>query len=198
VLIDLDGEILGCHYHRPRRLVALIQEVVVAVQAGSGTVRDIRESVHIHPALPEVVQRAFSGQFSAGGAATTTTVLLVGFTRLRHGVGAGRPTATRGRYLSRDGTVGAHGRVPIYGRDRKRRVQWQKQQSLFSPVWTRMQTTVASSTGWKPPGEFAETDGDEVELIFDGAGTQWVPEPEDEDHDYHDVYAGRRGRSLGV
>ena len=37
------------------------------MKAGSGTVRDIREAVHIHPALPEVVQRAFSGQFSRGG-----------------------------------------------------------------------------------------------------------------------------------
>lgn len=35
--------------------------------------------------------------------------------------------------------------------------------------------------------EFAETDGDEVELIFDGAGTQWIPDLEDEDHDYHDL-----------
>jgi mycothione reductase len=30
-------------------------------------VQDIRESIHVHPALPEVVQRAFSGQFSRGG-----------------------------------------------------------------------------------------------------------------------------------
>ncbi|MCU4802436.1 dihydrolipoyl dehydrogenase [Halobacteria archaeon HArc-gm2] len=66
VLVDLDGEILGCHIIGPNAS-SLIQEVVVAMQAGSGTVRDIRESVHIHPALPEVVQRAFSGQFSTGG-----------------------------------------------------------------------------------------------------------------------------------
>jgi len=43
--------------------------------------------------------------------------------------------------------------------------------------------------GLEAAREFAEADGDEVELIFDGAGTQWVPELEDEDHDYHDVYA---------
>jgi len=36
--------------------------------------------------------------------------------------------------------------------------------------------------------EFAETDGDEVELIFDGAGVQWIPEIENEDSDYHDLY----------
>jgi len=67
VLIDLDGEILGCHVVGPEAST-LIQEVVVAMKAGSGTVRDIRDAVHIHPALPEVVQRAFSGQFSRGGA----------------------------------------------------------------------------------------------------------------------------------
>jgi len=62
-LIDLEGEILGCQIVGPEAST-LIQEVVVAMKSGSGTVRDIRESIHIHPALPEVVQRAFSGQFS--------------------------------------------------------------------------------------------------------------------------------------
>jgi len=66
VIIDLDGEILGCHIIGPET-ADLIQEVVVAMKAGSGTVQDIRQSVHIHPALSEVVQRAFSGQFSRGG-----------------------------------------------------------------------------------------------------------------------------------
>lgn len=42
--------------------------------------------------------------------------------------------------------------------------------------------------GLEAANEFAETDGDEVELIFDGAGTQWIPELEEEDHDYHDLY----------
>ena len=65
-LIDLDGEILGCHVIGPEAST-LIQEVVVAMKSGSGTVRDIREAVHIHPALPEVVDRAFSGGFSRGG-----------------------------------------------------------------------------------------------------------------------------------
>jgi len=65
VIIDLDGEILGCHIVGPDAST-LVQEVVVAMKSGSGTVQDIRESVHIHPALPEVVQRAFSGQFSRG------------------------------------------------------------------------------------------------------------------------------------
>ncbi|WP_276256321.1 dihydrolipoyl dehydrogenase [Halomontanus rarus] len=65
-IIDLEGEILGCHIVGPEAS-NLIEEVVVAMKAGSGTVRDIRESVHVHPALSEVVQRAFSGQFSRGG-----------------------------------------------------------------------------------------------------------------------------------
>jgi hypothetical protein len=46
--------------------------------------------------------------------------------------------------------------------------------------------------GLETAREFAETDGDEVELIFDGAGTQWIPELEDEDSDYHDLYASVR------
>lgn len=36
--------------------------------------------------------------------------------------------------------------------------------------------------------EFAEADGDEVELIFDGAGTQWIPKLEDEEADYYELY----------
>jgi len=64
-IIDPEGEILGCHIVGPDAST-LIQEVVVAMKAGTGTVRDIRESIHVHPALPEVVQRAFSGQFSRG------------------------------------------------------------------------------------------------------------------------------------
>lgn len=35
--------------------------------------------------------------------------------------------------------------------------------------------------------EFQES-GDEIELIFDGAGTQWIPELEDEDNDYHGLF----------
>ncbi|WP_303622115.1 dihydrolipoyl dehydrogenase [Halorubrum sp. CBA1229] len=66
VLIDLDGEILGCHIVGPEAS-NLIEEVVVAMTAGSETVADIRDAVHIHPALSEVVDRAFSGQFSRGG-----------------------------------------------------------------------------------------------------------------------------------
>lgn len=66
VIIEPDGEILGCHIigHDASNL---IEEVVVAMKAGTGTVWDIRESVHIHPALSEVIDRAFSGRFTRHG-----------------------------------------------------------------------------------------------------------------------------------
>lgn len=35
--------------------------------------------------------------------------------------------------------------------------------------------------------------GDSVEILFDSAGTQWIPELEDEDHDYHSLYAELTG-----
>jgi len=66
VLIDLDGEILGCHIVGPEAST-LIQEVVVAMNSGTGTVHDIQDAIHIHPALPEVIQRAFSGRFTRPG-----------------------------------------------------------------------------------------------------------------------------------
>ena len=42
--------------------------------------------------------------------------------------------------------------------------------------------------GLETAKQFAETDGDEVELIFDGAGTQWIPELEDPESDPHELY----------
>jgi hypothetical protein len=42
--------------------------------------------------------------------------------------------------------------------------------------------------GLQTAKEFAEA-GDDVEILFDGAGTQWVGELEDDDHDYHALYA---------
>ena len=36
--------------------------------------------------------------------------------------------------------------------------------------------------------EFDEA-GDDVVVVFDGAGTQWIPELADEDHKYHSLYA---------
>jgi len=37
--------------------------------------------------------------------------------------------------------------------------------------------------------EFADTDGDDIRLIFDGAGTQWIPALEAPDSDYHELFA---------
>ncbi len=52
-----DGTILGCHILGPHASI-LIHEVLVAMRHGSGTVHDIQDTVHIHPAINEVVQRA--------------------------------------------------------------------------------------------------------------------------------------------
>jgi dihydrolipoamide dehydrogenase len=63
-LVGPDGAILGAHVVGPDAS-ALIQEVVVAMRAGTG-VGGIRDAVHVHPALPEVVHRAFAGPFTWG------------------------------------------------------------------------------------------------------------------------------------
>lgn len=63
VLAAPDGEILGTHVVGPHAS-ELVHEVCVAMRAGSGTVADIRNTVHVHPALNEVVSRAFGGRFS--------------------------------------------------------------------------------------------------------------------------------------
>lgn len=36
--------------------------------------------------------------------------------------------------------------------------------------------------------EFEETEGDEVKVVFDGAGTEWIPELADPEGDYHALY----------
>ncbi|WP_440772106.1 dihydrolipoyl dehydrogenase [Natronorubrum sp. DTA28] len=58
VLASPDGEILGCHIVGPQAST-LIQEVVVALESGSGTVDDVADPVHVHPALSEAVYAAF-------------------------------------------------------------------------------------------------------------------------------------------
>ena len=45
--------------------------------------------------------------------------------------------------------------------------------------------------------EFAES-GDEVSIVFDGAGTKWIPALEAEEHKYHGLYASVRGRITGA
>lgn len=61
-IVDLEGGILGCHIVSPE--ASNLIEEVVTMKAGPGTVQDIRQLIHIHSALSEVIQRAFSGQFS--------------------------------------------------------------------------------------------------------------------------------------
>ncbi|HLC48667.1 MAG TPA: dihydrolipoyl dehydrogenase [Candidatus Norongarragalinales archaeon] len=53
------GKILGCFIIGPEASI-LIHEVVVAMKSGDGSLAAIRDAVHAHPALSEVVQRAFN------------------------------------------------------------------------------------------------------------------------------------------
>jgi dihydrolipoamide dehydrogenase len=58
LLVDpATGEILGCHV-LGHEASTLIHEVVVAMRAGEGTIENVTGSIHVHPALNEVVQRA--------------------------------------------------------------------------------------------------------------------------------------------
>lgn len=57
-LASKDGSILGCHILGSHASV-LIHEVLVAIRLGA-RVSDIARTVHVHPALPEVVSRAAS------------------------------------------------------------------------------------------------------------------------------------------
>jgi len=41
-------------------------------------------------------------------------------------------------------------------------------------------------------------DGDEVKLIFDGAGTEWIPELENPDHDAHQLYEDAKPNIAGA
>jgi len=59
VLASEEGEILGCHMIGPDAS-SIIHEVLVAMKAGTEKVEDIQNTIHIHPALNEVVQRAFN------------------------------------------------------------------------------------------------------------------------------------------
>ena len=60
VLVDPETEeILGCHIMGPEAS-SLIHEVLVSMREGRGRIDDIKDTIHIHPALNEVVQRAFN------------------------------------------------------------------------------------------------------------------------------------------
>ncbi len=58
VLVEKDSKkILGCHI-LGSDAATLIHEVLVAMKSGDGSVRNITRTVHIHPAMSEVIQRA--------------------------------------------------------------------------------------------------------------------------------------------
>jgi mycothione reductase len=50
-------KILGCHIIGADASI-LIHEVLVAIRTGNGTIDNIRKTIHIHPALSEVIVRA--------------------------------------------------------------------------------------------------------------------------------------------
>lgn len=59
IIIEEDTyKILGAHIIGPYAPI-LIQEIINVMYAGEGTVHPLIDAIHIHPALPEVVQRAF-------------------------------------------------------------------------------------------------------------------------------------------
>ncbi|MFC6904717.1 dihydrolipoyl dehydrogenase [Halalkalicoccus tibetensis] len=58
VLADPDGTVLGCHVAGPEA-ATLIHEVSVAGRVGEGTVEEVAESIHVHPAMNEAVLGAF-------------------------------------------------------------------------------------------------------------------------------------------
>ena len=58
VLAAPDGAILGCHIVGPEA-PTMIHEVAVAIRRARGHIEDIVETIHVHPALNEVVLAAF-------------------------------------------------------------------------------------------------------------------------------------------
>ncbi|MDQ3083775.1 MAG: hypothetical protein M3Q77_03055 [Thermoproteota archaeon] len=55
-----DRKILGCHI-MGTDASTLIHEVLVAMRTGNGKIDSITNTIHIHPALSEVIARAASG-----------------------------------------------------------------------------------------------------------------------------------------
>jgi mycothione reductase len=68
-LIDKkDRKILGCHIIGSQASI-LMHEVLVAMKAnGGGTIDNITKTIHIHPALSEVVARAAAAATSTAAA----------------------------------------------------------------------------------------------------------------------------------
>ena len=50
-------KILGCHIIGPEAST-MIHEAIIAMRTGRGTINNITGSIHVHPAMPEVLQRA--------------------------------------------------------------------------------------------------------------------------------------------
>ena len=48
------------------------------------------------------------------------------------------------------------------------------------------------ANGLEAAKEFAETEGDEVTVVFDGGGTQWIADLVDAESDYHELYQAVR------
>ncbi|MBU0532874.1 dihydrolipoyl dehydrogenase [Candidatus Micrarchaeota archaeon] len=55
-LVDYEGKILGCHI-MGAEASTLIHEVLVSMRRGKANINDILRTVHIHPALSEIVER---------------------------------------------------------------------------------------------------------------------------------------------
>ena len=56
-LVASDGKILGCHIMGPEAST-VIHEVLVAMRTGNGKLDAITKTIHIHPALSEIIDRA--------------------------------------------------------------------------------------------------------------------------------------------
>ena len=52
------------------------------------------------------------------------------------------------------------------------------------------------ANGLEAAKEFAEHEDDNVTVVFDGAGTQWIPELIDEDNKYHERYLAIREEAI--
>lgn len=60
VIVEEDTDrILGFHMAGPHS-ADLIHEVVVAMNAGEGTAAQVRDTVHVHPTLPELIHKVFT------------------------------------------------------------------------------------------------------------------------------------------
>jgi dihydrolipoamide dehydrogenase len=58
IMEDKTYRILGAHVIGPYAPI-LIQEIINVMHAGNGEIYPLSDAMHIHPALPEVIQRAF-------------------------------------------------------------------------------------------------------------------------------------------